>query len=329
MKIVVVGLGSMGNRRIRILRKLYPDFEITGVDSNPARAQEASRVHGIRTLSDLEEGLATGPNALFVCSSPQSHSAVFAKVDLAATHTFSELDLLTDGYPRLLEAEQQGARRHFLSSTPLFDAGTRFIEARCSGRRPVAYRYHVGQYLPDWHPWESYKDFFIGQRATNGCREILAIELPWLMLLFGEMEILRADARSLTHLDIDFPDTLSLTVRHQDGTLGQIVADVTCPHPVHDFEVYGEGVYLTWDGRPSGMRVWEPGGLRAVDLYEQFEQREGYTDFIIENPYFEETKAFIEGILDPARPYPYDYRRSSLLLAFIDSVETVARRNDV
>lgn len=49
----------------------------------------------------------------------------------------------------------------------------------------LTYIYHVGQYLPDWHPWESYKDFFIGKKETNGCREIYAIQLPWILDAFG------------------------------------------------------------------------------------------------------------------------------------------------
>ena len=35
----------------------------------------------------------------------------------------------------------------------------------------------LGQYLPDWHPWESYKSFFVSNKKTNGCRELFAIEL--------------------------------------------------------------------------------------------------------------------------------------------------------
>ena len=37
--------------------------------------------------------------------------------------------------------------------------------------------YHSGQYLPDWHPWESYKDFYVSNPATGARREIVPFEL--------------------------------------------------------------------------------------------------------------------------------------------------------
>ena len=49
----------------------------------------------------------------------------------------------------------------FLSSTFLYRKENQSIiekvhEAQC----PLNYIYHVGQYLPDWHPWESYNNYF-------------------------------------------------------------------------------------------------------------------------------------------------------------------------
>ncbi len=59
----------------------------------------------------------------------------------------------------------------------------RIDESSCN----FSYTYHVGQYLPDWHPWEDIKDFFVNDKRTNGNREILVRELPWLTETFGEV----------------------------------------------------------------------------------------------------------------------------------------------
>ena len=39
MKVIVIGLGSMGKRRIRLLKKISADIEIIGVDSNMERVE--------------------------------------------------------------------------------------------------------------------------------------------------------------------------------------------------------------------------------------------------------------------------------------------------
>ena len=41
MKGLIVGLGSMGKRRGRILRSIKPDIELCGVDLTESRRQEA------------------------------------------------------------------------------------------------------------------------------------------------------------------------------------------------------------------------------------------------------------------------------------------------
>ena len=37
MKVLVIGLGSMGKRRIRLIKDMYPEFEIYGVDGREDR----------------------------------------------------------------------------------------------------------------------------------------------------------------------------------------------------------------------------------------------------------------------------------------------------
>ncbi len=47
MKVVVIGLGSMGRRRIRLLKQMYPELSLAGVDSNEERMQNVSQEFGI------------------------------------------------------------------------------------------------------------------------------------------------------------------------------------------------------------------------------------------------------------------------------------------
>ena len=94
----------------------------------------------------------------------------------------------------------------FLSSTFFYREEIRYIRSKISNDKKWNYSYHIGQYLPDWHPWESYKDFFLGDKRTNGCREIMAIELPWLTGTFGEVDRVNVLSDKLTGLNIDYKD---------------------------------------------------------------------------------------------------------------------------
>ncbi|MDE6927475.1 MAG: hypothetical protein K2P06_01985, partial [Muribaculaceae bacterium] len=83
------------------------------------------------------------------------------------------------------------------------------------------YIYHVGQYLPEWHPWENYQDFFVGDKRTNGCREIMAIEFPWLIETFGEIREVSVLHDKMSHLNIDYllPERLNRLQQYQVESL--------------------------------------------------------------------------------------------------------------
>ena len=52
MKVLIVGMGSMGKRRARLLKGMLPDVELCGVDASEQRCKEAQEL-GIRPFSDL------------------------------------------------------------------------------------------------------------------------------------------------------------------------------------------------------------------------------------------------------------------------------------
>ena len=47
MNVLVIGLGSMGKRRIRLIQELFPEAFIYGVDARQDRREEVSDLYGI------------------------------------------------------------------------------------------------------------------------------------------------------------------------------------------------------------------------------------------------------------------------------------------
>ena len=54
MKVIVIGLGSMGKRRIRLIRQLDETIEIVGVDSREDRRRDAQSLYHIGTAESIE-----------------------------------------------------------------------------------------------------------------------------------------------------------------------------------------------------------------------------------------------------------------------------------
>ena len=324
MRGIVVGLGSMGKRRIRLLRGFFPDVALCGVDSDPARREEAVELFGVDCYASVGEAAAAfSPAVGFVCTSPLSHAAIIRELLGRGLSVFTEINLVADGYDDNVALARDKGLTLFLSSTPLYRRETRWIErAVREADCPLVYRYHVGQYLPDWHPWESYKSFFVGDRRTNGCREIFAIELPWLVSAFGEIERVDAVKTAQTGLGLDYPDSYFVTLRHAGGTLGQLAVNVVSRKAVRELEVVGETLYLHWDGTPDSLRYYdiEKKADVPVDTYETVEHDDRYAASIVENAYVDELAAFFDALAGrPARRHSFE--RDKALLARIDEIE--------
>ena len=211
MRVLIIGLGSMGKRRIRLIKRVFSQCEIAGVDTREDRRNECENVYQIKTYVTLEEALQSNYDCAFVCTAPIAHAAITRECLKCKLHVFSEINLISDGYIENIDLAQREERVLFLSSTPLYRKEIECIEAVVLQQSiPLHYIYHVGQYLSDWHPWENIQNFFVGDRRTNGCREIMAIEFPWIVQIFGDIDGVSVLADNITKLPIDYKDSYLL-----------------------------------------------------------------------------------------------------------------------
>ena len=324
--IVVIGLGSMGKRRIRLLRNIDKNIVIYGVDSNAERCQQTFDEYHIKTYPNLKKAINESeqrPEAAVISTSPLSHAAIIEECLDENLHVFTELNLVSDRYEENMRKAKGKGKILFLSSTFLYREEIQYIQKQVKKcKSPVNYTYHIGQYLPDWHPWESYKKFFVGDRRTNGCREIFAIELPWLQKTFGEIISYQVIKGKCTNLDIDYPDTYHLLLQHEGGSMGALQVDVVSRKAVRNLEVYSEDMYLTWNGSPIGLRFYdfEKKEERDVLLYQEIQHMEGYSSFIIENAYQNELQAFMKEI-SGQNASRYGFEDDMITLQLIDKIE--------
>jgi predicted dehydrogenase len=212
----------------------------------------------------------------------------------------------------------------FLSSTFFYREEIQYIRKRIAGKTRLNYVYHIGQYLPEWHPWENYKDFFVGENRTNGCREIMAIELPWLISTFGKVIDFNVVSDNITELNIQYNDNYMIQFQHENGNKGTLIVDIVSPKAVRNLEIYGENVYYSWNGSPTTLEEFnqDTKSVEKVELYENVEHIEGYGSFITENAYQNEIKEFIDVVKGKRKPL-YGFEEDLLVLRMIDEIEGI------
>ncbi len=324
MKILVVGLGSMGKRRARLVQSMEPEAQLYGVDVNEERQAQAREMAFKQVYAVLPEALAADRyDAAFVCTAPLSHAEIIDTLLDGGIPVFTELNLVEDGYDELV---QKAAEKHlplFISSTMLYRAETKYIANEVATfAKPVNYIYHIGQYLPDWHPWESYKSYFVGDARTGGVREILAIDLPWLVSAFGPVASVCVQKTKTTGLDISYPDTCYVMLRHENGTSGFLAADVASPKAVRRFELFGEGLHIFWNGSPTTLARYDvqTKELLSVDTYTEVEHDARYSDTIVENAYRDEIREFFAVVAGKGQAR-WSFEKDRAVLRLIERIE--------
>lgn len=329
MNLVVIGLGSMGKRRIRLLKQYIENeaaegWKILGVDSNSQRCRESEDLYEIEAFSSLQEANEKYElDAAVISTSPLSHYTIIEECLKHDLHVFTELNLVDDGYESNILLAKEREKVLFLSSTFMYRKEMEYIIERTKQIKfKGLYRYHIGQYLPSWHPWESYKEFFAGNKKTNGCREILAIELPWLVECFGKINRVSSVHRKVSTLEIDYDDSYQIMIEHESGVVGCLVADIVTPRTGREFEMWQEKFCITWKGTPDTLMEYdaETDAMQKVVLYESVEHQNGYNQFIVENAYYDELVNYIGCILGKEKAR-YSFEKDIEILNLIDEIE--------
>ena len=322
MKILIVGYGSMGKRRMRLLQKLVRDVSFICVDNNPVRLLQVKE-DGCRGYENLEQALKETPDLAFVCTSPGRHAEIILQLVNAKIDVFTELNLINKDYDLIIEQAKKNKVVVFMSSTMLYDKRIEAIDKIVKDhKKPITYIYHVGQYLADWHPWESYKDFFAGKRETNGIREIYAIQLPWLINTFGKINEVSTVSQKCTDLEIDFNDSMIASFKHQTGNIGVFAVDIVSRRATTYLEIIGQQIHLFWGGHNDDLFLYDldRGMLKQIKAYASIEHVQGYADNIIENLYEDEIQDFLNMVYEHTRPR-YSLLDDKYTLKIIDEIE--------
>lgn len=325
-KIVVIGLGSMGKRRIRLLLNNFDNIEIIGIDRRSDRREDTENKFSISTYDNINNGIKKEELfAAIVCTPPLTHYEIIKKCLLNDLHVFTEINLISKGYNELMKISGDKELELFLSSTMIYRNELELIyNTIVDSNNKVNYRYHVGQYLPDWHPWEDYNDFFVNDKKSNGCRELMAIELPWIIRTFGKIDGIKVFKDKISKLNLNYPDTYNIILKHENGHIGNFSVDIVSRKATRNLEIYSEDLHIFWDGTPEGLKKYDlrDKKITNINVYNDYEQNSNYADNIVETAYLDELKIFLSKITNTNnQKSKYDFSDDLYTLSIIDQIE--------
>jgi len=320
-KFLIVGLGSMGKRRIRNLQHLGAG-ELLGFDPRADRRAEVEAKYGVRCVESFEKGLEWGPGALVISTPPDMHVRYARAAAESGRHFFTEASVVDDGLAELDELVTRAGVVAAPSCTMRFHPSIRAIKSAIddgSIGRVVGLTYHSGQYLPDWHPWEDIADYYVSKRETGGCREIVPFELTWLTWALGDVRKISCFRGKVSDVPADIDDWYQMLLEFESGVLGHLTVDVVSRVAVRVCRVVGTEGVVEWSWEDKRVRVFrtadnawanvaEPEGIRV----------EGY--LLADDMYIAEMDAFVRATRGQA-PYPYTIAEDRRMLELLYAAE--------
>lgn len=298
MKILIIGLGSMGKRRVRNLQSIGT-VDIFGFDMREDRRKEAEEKYGIKTFGDLKEVNFDDFNAFVISTPPNIHNEYIKLAIELGKPAFVEASVILGDLEELEKKANEKGVFIAPSCTMKFNPAIKKIkEIINSGKygKVTNFIYHLGQYLPDWHPWEDVKDFYVGKKETGGGREMVPFELTWVTDTFGFPKNIKGFLGKTMDLGADIDDTYAFSMDFGDK-YGSMLIDVVSRFATRSLTLNLEKAQILWKWDEDVIKIYDAETkLWSNEQYIKGQAQEGYNKNIAENMYIDEMTAFINKV---------------------------------
>jgi predicted dehydrogenase len=316
LKVLVIGLGSMGKRRIRNLRALKIS-DIYGFDKDQITQERVSKEYAIKTIESLDNLSEHKFDLAVISTPPQYHLGPISECIKNRLAFFSEYNLVTRDVLCIVREIKKTGVLGIPSTTEHYDSDILRLRKELSKKTFGYCLFHLGQNIHNWHPWQKPGEHFIFHPEVNGIRELLRAELPWLIDQFGQIVDLQAQEASLFTKKYKVPDYLQLQLVFESGLRGTLIFDLITPGVIKRFAAVGEKDSVIWEEREKQIKVLT-GGKKRVVLLKSGQKLKGYK--FEEDAFSIEMRQVIKTVTAHRKPYS-TFSQEYKLLQLIDRIE--------
>ena len=268
MKVLIIGLGSIGQRHLRNLRKLFGDeleilaYRTIGRDIRISENMTAEdgvdlkNVYNIKTYFDYGEILKQKPDVAIIANPTRLHISAALEAANLGCHLFIEkpISASLEGINKLEAIVEKKGLIVLVGYQLRFHPCLQLIKELLSQRRIgelISVYSEFGEYLPNVHPYENYREGYAARKDLGGGVLLsLSHELDYLQWLFGMPKRLFALGGKLSMLEIDVEDTSSILMENtvDDRKLAiHVHLDFLQSPASRNFRVIGEKGKIFWD----------------------------------------------------------------------------------
>ncbi len=240
---------SLGEENIIFLRSNQSTLDVTEISD-------------FAVETDLSAALAHQPDAVIIANPTALHLDIAIPAAKQGCHILLEKPISNsmDRIDLLRQTAVESGSRIMVAFQFRYHPGLRqvkkWIQQNLIGQ--IYYvRAHKGEYLPDWHPWEDYRNSYSARKDLGG-GVLLTLSHPvdYLRWLFGDVEKVSANLGQENILGIEVEEQIDAFLRFRDGPVGGLHLNFLQRPPEHKLEIFGSEGTICW--RDDGdLRIYQ------------------------------------------------------------------------
>jgi predicted dehydrogenase len=274
-RILIVGLGSIGKRHLRLARKLLPHSKIAVLRHKIAFTTPEGADYIFSTFTEAIEfaphlAVITNPSNFHISAAmPLAKNGVHLFIEKPFSATIIGAKELIDTCKKTNALLSTGYNLRFLLSLQKFKS---LIDSEKIGD-VWSVRSEVGQFLPNWRFESDYRQSVSAQLALGGGVLLeLSHEIDYLRWIFGEVDWVQAVLGKQSDLEIDVEDTAHLIMGFvKKEKKNQLVATLNLDFIRHDTvrtcTAVGKSGSLRWNGLDGTVELWISGTKGWQEIY--------------------------------------------------------------
>jgi len=302
-RILIVGIGSIGNRHLRWARELFPNADIRVLRH---RADIELYKYSNGSFFSIQESITFQPQLAVIASPAPFHIATAQALAEVGVHLLIEKPLSASlgGVTQLLETCKQknvvlltGYNLRYLPSLQRF---RELLHQNVIGQ-VLSVRCEIGQYLPSWRTGLDYRLGVSARRELGGGALLeLSHEIDYLRWIFGEVDWVKATLSHQSSLELDVEDNAHIIIGFLPlGENKQLIASVSLDFIRHDTTrlctAIGEKGSMRWDGLTGQVLAYMAGEKEWREVFRHQHQRD--------DSYLAEWQDFLSCVTESRTPF--------------------------
>jgi predicted dehydrogenase len=205
MKVLIVGLGSIGQKHIKALRQIHPDVEIFALRSSKLGAA----VNGVCSIYAWEE--APKDLKFVIISNPTSEhkNTICHAVNLGIPIFLEKPPFMSlDGINEILLLVDQNGIPTYTAFNLRFYPVIQWLKDNLPVEKVLEVQAYCGSYLPDWRKEQDYRKNYSSIKGMGGGVHLdLIHELDYLVWIFGMPASIDSFLSKISELEISSIDS--------------------------------------------------------------------------------------------------------------------------